>query len=201
MSGRPSWKSAEIGLFRPFSAFFALFRRVRRAPGKSRKRRKKAFFLRYPQICLNPHLLNPHLRHPKNFWANLSCFFFGGLLSDFCSPTPISCRLSGYQLQQLSPPCSSCSSTMCLRDAHNNCNKGSHRHCGGLHQAQLKHHKNYATFPLSSRSMEPKCLSAHMYRGNSEERLGDHRVHTISNFHSGSPRQFRKLPQTFSTLS
>ena len=65
MSGRPSWKSAEIGQNRPFSAFFALFRRVRRAPGKSRKRRKKVFFLRYPQICLNPHLLNPHLRHPK----------------------------------------------------------------------------------------------------------------------------------------
>ena len=61
MSGRPSWKSAEIGLFRPFFAFFALFRRARRAPGKSRKRRKKAFFLRCPQICLNPHLLNPHL--------------------------------------------------------------------------------------------------------------------------------------------
>ena len=66
MSGRPSRKSAEIGLFPPFSAFFALFRRVRRAPGKSRKRRKKAFFLRYPPICLNPHLLNPHLRHSKN---------------------------------------------------------------------------------------------------------------------------------------
>ena len=28
MSGRPSWKLAKIGLFRPFSAFFALFRRV-----------------------------------------------------------------------------------------------------------------------------------------------------------------------------
>ena len=67
MSGRPSRKSAEIGLFRPFSAFFALFRRVRRAPGKSRKRRKKAFFLRYPRICLNPHLLNPHLRHSKQY--------------------------------------------------------------------------------------------------------------------------------------
>ena len=64
MSG-PSRKSAEIGLFHPFSAFFTLFRRARRAPGKSRKRRKKAFFLRYPQICLNPHLLNPHLRHSK----------------------------------------------------------------------------------------------------------------------------------------
>ena len=55
MSGRPSWKSAEISLFRSFSAFFALFRRVRGASGKSRKRRKKAFFLRYPQIYLNPH--------------------------------------------------------------------------------------------------------------------------------------------------
>ena len=67
MSGRPSRKSAEIGLFRPFSAFLgrnALFRRVRRAPGKSRKRRKKAFFLRYPRISLNPHLLNAHLQHP-----------------------------------------------------------------------------------------------------------------------------------------
>ena len=63
VSGRPSWKLAKIGQNRPFSAFLALFRRVRRAPGKSRKRRKKAFFLRYPQICSNPHLLNPHLRH------------------------------------------------------------------------------------------------------------------------------------------
>ena len=67
VSGLPSWKSAEIGLFRPFSAFLALFRRARRAPGKSRKRRKKAFFLRYPRICLNPHLLNPHLRHSNLF--------------------------------------------------------------------------------------------------------------------------------------
>ena len=78
MSGRPSWKSAEIGLFRPFSAFFALFRRVRRAPGKSRKRRKKAFFLRYPQICLNPHLLNPHLRHSKSKSSLENHGFFGG---------------------------------------------------------------------------------------------------------------------------
>ena len=66
MSGRPSWKSAEIGLFRPFSAFFARFRRARTAPGKSRKRRKKAHFLGFPPISLNPHLLNPHLRH-SNF--------------------------------------------------------------------------------------------------------------------------------------
>ena len=66
MSGRPSWKSAESGLFRPFSAFFAFFRRAQTAPGKSRKRRKKAFFLRYPLICLNPYLLNPHLRHSNS---------------------------------------------------------------------------------------------------------------------------------------
>ena len=71
MSGLPSWKSAEIGLFRPFSAFLALFQRARTAPGKSRKQRKKAFFLRYPRICLDPHLLNPHLRHP-NFRAGHS---------------------------------------------------------------------------------------------------------------------------------
>ena len=62
---RGVWPSfPEIGRnrrFRPFSALFALFRRVRRAPGKSRKRRKKAFFLRYPWICSTPHLLNPHL--------------------------------------------------------------------------------------------------------------------------------------------
>ena len=65
MSGLPFWKSAEIGLFRPFSAFVALFRRARRAPGKSRKRRKKAFFLRYPRICLNPLLLNPTCGTPN----------------------------------------------------------------------------------------------------------------------------------------
>ena len=79
MSGLLSWKSAEIGLFRPFSAFFGLFRRARTAPEKSRKRRKKAFFLRYPRICLNPHLLNPHLRHSNSdglFWFRV--FFWGG---------------------------------------------------------------------------------------------------------------------------
>ena len=70
---RGVWPSIlEIGRNRPFSPFFALFRRARRAPGKSRKRRKKAFFLRYPQICLNPHLLNPHLRH-SNFFFSLFC--------------------------------------------------------------------------------------------------------------------------------
>ena len=80
MSGRPSWKSAEIGLFRPFSAFFACFRRALTAPGKSRKRRKKAFFLRYPLVCLNPHLLNPHLRHSKKINANFICTKFFGVM-------------------------------------------------------------------------------------------------------------------------
>ena len=59
----------EIGQNQPFPSFFCLFRpfqRAQRAPGKSRKLRKKAFFLRYPKICLNPHLLNPHLWHPKS---------------------------------------------------------------------------------------------------------------------------------------
>ena len=63
----------EIGRNRPFSPFFCLFRpfrRGRRAPGKSRKRRKKAFFLRYPGICLNPDLLNLYLRHSKCFCSS-----------------------------------------------------------------------------------------------------------------------------------
>ena len=55
---------------------------MRRAPGKSRKRRKKAFFLGYPQICLNPHLLNPHLRHCPNIvyptpFVTLTCAAVG----------------------------------------------------------------------------------------------------------------------------
>ena len=53
MSALPFWKSAEIGLLHPFSGFFALFRRARRAPGKSRKREKRAFFLRFPRICFS----------------------------------------------------------------------------------------------------------------------------------------------------
>ena len=79
MSGRPSWKLAEFGLFRPFSAFFTLFRRVRGAPGKSRKQRKKAFFLRYPRISLNPHLLNPHfLDFLDFFWTCSGSGIAGG---------------------------------------------------------------------------------------------------------------------------
>ena len=80
MSGRPSRKSAEI----------AVFRRVRGAPGKSRKRIKKAFFLRYPQICLSPHLLNPHLQHSKgkhgaNFGPNFGANFGENFVSKFAT--------------------------------------------------------------------------------------------------------------------
>ena len=71
-----------IGRNRPFSPFFCLFtvfRRVRRAPGKSRKRRKKAFFLRYPRIFLNPHLRhsNPKLRKFELF-SESGAHSFGG---------------------------------------------------------------------------------------------------------------------------
>ena len=61
-----------VAFFALFVPFFALFWRVRGAPGKSIKRRKKAFFLRYPWICLNSPLLNPHLRHPKQS-ASTAC--------------------------------------------------------------------------------------------------------------------------------
>ena len=51
--------------FRPFAAFCALFRKARRACGKSIKHRKTASFLRCPRICLNPHLLTPMRGTPK----------------------------------------------------------------------------------------------------------------------------------------
>ena len=44
---------------RPKSAFFALFRRVRRAPGKSRKRRRRAFFPQISSELLKPPSLKP----------------------------------------------------------------------------------------------------------------------------------------------
>ena len=67
--------SAKIALFLPFLFFCG---GCQRAPGKCRKRRKKAFFLRYPRIILNPHLLNPHLRHSKRckivIFVRAACF-------------------------------------------------------------------------------------------------------------------------------
>ena len=46
----------EIGRNRPGRLFSAFFRRAQTAPGKSRKRRQKALFHRYPLICIKPHL-------------------------------------------------------------------------------------------------------------------------------------------------
>ena len=70
MSGRPSRKSAEIGLFRPFPEGL-------KSTWKSRKQRKKAFFLRYHRISFNPHILNPHLRHPNS--GNGQCHVISGI--------------------------------------------------------------------------------------------------------------------------
>ena len=55
-------KSAKIALILPFSPFSGGSQEHLENPGFLRK---KAFFLRYPRISLNPHLLNPHLRHSK----------------------------------------------------------------------------------------------------------------------------------------
>ena len=38
-------------------------------------RGKRPFFLRYPQICLNPHLLNTHLRRSKKCWIKIRNLF------------------------------------------------------------------------------------------------------------------------------
>ena len=59
----------EIGRNRPFVPFFCLFRPFPEGPNstwKIQKTEEKGLFLKYPRICLNPHLLNPHLRHPKS---------------------------------------------------------------------------------------------------------------------------------------
>ena len=50
-------KSAFFTLFLPFSPFGP------NSTWEIQKTEAKAFFLRYPLICLNLHLLNPHLRH------------------------------------------------------------------------------------------------------------------------------------------
>ena len=75
----------EIGRNRPFPPFFCFFRPFpegAKSTWESRKRRKKAFFLRYPQICLNPLLLNPHLRHPNKCLRGVSFPIFGKLLDN-----------------------------------------------------------------------------------------------------------------------
>ena len=89
------WKSAKIGLFRPF---FGLSGGCEEHLGKPESGRKKPFssdILRYPQICLNPHLLNSHLRHFKgarqkgfdHFFFSFSGLFrslFGRFSDVFC---------------------------------------------------------------------------------------------------------------------
>ena len=69
VSGCPSWKPA----FSPFSAFFAIFRRVRRALGKPRKRKKMPFssdILGSPQtsdiLSLTEAPLTDPTQHPRN---------------------------------------------------------------------------------------------------------------------------------------
>ena len=92
MSGRPSWKSAEIGLFRRFSAFFALFRRVPRAPGKTQETEERGLFPQISSDFLTPPSLKPpfaalqillreHRFGEKN---SLSLTEFWGKLGEFC---------------------------------------------------------------------------------------------------------------------
>ena len=59
-------KSAFFALFLPFSPFSGVCQEHLGNPENG----KKGLFLRYPQICLSPHLLNPHLRHSNVclFW-------------------------------------------------------------------------------------------------------------------------------------
>ena len=59
MSGLPSRKSAEIGLFRPFPEGL-------NSTGKIQKKQQKGLFLGYPRICSKPHLLNPHSGNGKS---------------------------------------------------------------------------------------------------------------------------------------
>ena len=53
----------EIGLFRPLSPFFCPFRTFPEGRGTCKK---KAFYFRYPRICLTPRLLNPPLWHSNH---------------------------------------------------------------------------------------------------------------------------------------
>ena len=83
-----------VSLFRPFSDFFDLFRRVWRAPGKSRKSRKKPFssdLLKPPSltppICGTPII---HATEKRSKWPKikqkrfkLQFFIFGPNRCDF----------------------------------------------------------------------------------------------------------------------
>ena len=85
----------EIGLFWSLSPFICLFRPFLEGPKSTweiRKMQEKAFLLRYPPICLNPHVLNPYLRHPKqrrwHFFGTHPSFF--GSTMSISSATPYS---------------------------------------------------------------------------------------------------------------
>ena len=54
----------EIGQNRPFPPFSG---GCEEHLGNPENRGKRPFFLRYPQFCLNPRLLNPHLRHSRSW--------------------------------------------------------------------------------------------------------------------------------------
>ena len=62
--GRPSRKSPKSAFFALF-CLFALFPEGVKSTWEIQKTEEKGLF---PQICLNPHLLNPHLRHSKLRW-------------------------------------------------------------------------------------------------------------------------------------
>ena len=72
-------KSAKIALFLPFSPFSGGCEEHLENPENGGK---SPFFLRYPQICLNPHLLNPHLRHSKTNLKNPQKIFGSNILKN-----------------------------------------------------------------------------------------------------------------------
>ena len=60
---------------------------------------KGPFFPRYPQISLNPHLLNPHLRHSKKSFQNFS--HFSAIFRTFSefSPQDFPLQNKGFELK------------------------------------------------------------------------------------------------------
>ena len=59
MSGRPSRKSAEIGLFRPFSAFFGPFPEGAKSTREIQKMEEKGLFPQISSDFLKPPSLKP----------------------------------------------------------------------------------------------------------------------------------------------
>ena len=71
----------EIGLFRPFPAFFGRFQKTRTAPGKSRKRQKKGLFPQISSDLLNPPSLKPPFAAHQNKLTSISALWWRMLLS------------------------------------------------------------------------------------------------------------------------